>query len=445
MFKRVLVANRGEIACRVIRTCRKLGIETVAVYSTADRDSLHVKMATVSICIGPPESARSYLHIPAIVTAAEISNADAIHPGYGFLSENGHFADICRSLDIAFVGPSSASMAKMSDKAGARALAKSRGVPVLPGSDGALPNTEAGFETARAVGYPVMVKAAAGGGGRGIRVANSEATLYNAMASARAEAEAAFGDGTLYIEKFLARPRHVEVQVLCDEHGGVIHLGERDCTTQRRHQKLIEESPSPVADRPARRAMGEAAVRLCKAAGYTNAGTVEFLFEDGQFYFMEMNTRIQVEHPVTEMVAGVDLIEEQLRIAAGEPLRRRQKDVQPRGHAMEFRINAEDPDRRFAPNPGTVSLFVPAELDGVRTDTFVYSGYRVNPHYDSMIAKVIVHAENRPACIERAKQALKDMILEGVRTTIPFHLKMLDNADFVNSSFDINFVDKLYA
>ncbi|MDR1611238.1 MAG: acetyl-CoA carboxylase biotin carboxylase subunit [Planctomycetota bacterium] len=444
MFKRVLIANRGEIACRVIRACRKLGIESVAVYSEPDRDSLHVKMAAVSICIGPAEASRSYLHIPSIVSAAEIANVDAIHPGYGFLSENSHFADICRSLDIAFVGPSSEAMAKMSDKAGARELAKTSGVPVLPGSDGVVPDDEAGLKVARQIGFPVIVKASAGGGGRGIRVAHNEAALRIAMSSARAEAEAAFGDGSLYIEKFLARPRHVEVQVLCDGQGAVIHLGERDCTAQRRHQKLIEESPSPAADRSARRALGEAAVKLCKAAGYANAGTVEFLFEDGRFYFMEMNTRIQVEHPVTEMVTGLDLVEEQFRIAAGEPLRWRQKDIRQNGHAMEFRINAEDPDRRFAPNPGVVSLFVPPELAGVRTDSFIYSGYRIPPYYDSLIAKLIVHADNRHNCIELAKQAFRDLILEGVKTTVPFHLKMLDTIDFATSQFDINYVDKLY-
>ena len=445
MFKRVLIANRGEIACRIIRACRKLGVESVAVYSEADRDSLHVRMANVSICIGPPESARSYLHIPSIVSAAEISDVDAIHPGYGFLSENGHFADICRSLDIAFIGPSSEAMAKMSDKAGARDLAKSCGVPILPGSDGAIPDDEAGLKVARQIGYPVIVKASAGGGGRGIRVAHNDAALRIAMSSARAEAEAAFGDGSLYIEKFLTQPRHVEVQVLCDEHGNVIHLGERDCTTQRRHQKLIEESPSPVVDRHVRKAMGDAAVKLCKAAGYTNAGTIEFLFENGGFYFMEMNTRIQVEHPVTEMVTGLDLIEEQLRVAAGETLRWRQKDIRSSGHAMEFRINAEDPERKFAPCPGQVGLFVQPEASGVRTDSFIYSGYRVTPYYDSMIAKLIVHAENRQACIEKSKNMLREFILEGVKTTIPFHLAMLENIAFVNSDFDINFVDKLYS
>ncbi len=445
MFKRVLIANRGEIACRIIRACRKLGIESVAVYSEADRESLHVKMATVSICIGPNESAKSYLHIPSIVSAMEISNVDAIHPGYGFLSENGHFADICRSLDIAFIGPSSEAMAKMSDKAGARALAKSCGVPTLPGSEGIIADDEDGMRLARQIGYPVIVKASAGGGGRGIRVAHNDAALRIGMSSARAEAEANFGDGSLYLEKFLTKPRHVEVQVLCDEHGNVIHLGERDCTTQRRHQKLIEESPSPVIDKSTRRAMGDAAVKLCKASGYTNAGTIEFLYEDGKFYFMEMNTRIQVEHPVTEMVTGIDLIEEQLRVAAGETLRWRQKDIHHHGHAMEFRINAEDPERRFAPNPGTIRIFVPPEAEGVRTDSFIYSGYRITPYYDSMIAKLIVHGENRQDCITKAKQALRDTILEGINTTIPFHLNMLENVQFVKSEFDINFVDKLYS
>ena len=445
MFKRILIANRGEIACRIIRACRKMGIESVAVHSEADRESLHVKMATFSICIGPNDSARSYLHIPSIVSAMEIANVDAIHPGYGFLSENGHFADICRGQNIAFIGPSSAAMAKMSAKADARELAKSCGVPILPGSEGIIQDEDEGLAIARQIGYPVIVKASAGGGGRGIRIANNEAALRIAMSSARAEAEANFGDGSLYLEKFLTSPRHVEVQVLCDEHGGVIHLGERDCTTQRRHQKLIEESPSPVVDRATRKAMGDAAVRLCKAAGYTNAGTIEFLFEDGKFYFMEMNTRIQVEHPVTEMVTGIDLIEAQIRVAAGEPLAWRQKDIQNTGHAMEFRINAEDPERRFAPCPGTVKLFVPAELPGVRTDSFVYSGYRITPYYDSMIAKIIVLADDRESCIARSKQALKDTILEGVKTTIPFHLMMLENNAFVNSEFDINFVDKLYS
>lgn len=445
MLKRVLIANRGEIACRIIRACRKLGVETVAVYSEADRNSLHVRMATVSICIGPPASSRSYLHIPSIISAAEISDVDAVHPGYGFLSENGHFADICRSMGIAFIGPSSQAMAKMSDKAGARRLAKECGVPILPGSEGVIPDDETGLKIAKEIGYPVIVKASAGGGGRGIRVAHNDAALRAAMGQARAEAEISFGDGSIYIEKFLTQPRHVEVQVLCDEHGNMVHLGERDCTTQRRHQKLIEESPSPVVDAATRKAMGEVALKLCKAAGYTNAGTIEFLFENGKYYFMEMNTRIQVEHPVTEMVTGLDLIEEQLRVASGERLRWTQKDIRHTGHAMEFRLNAEDPEHRFAPCPGVVSLFIPPELPGVRTDSFVYSGYRIPPNYDSMIAKLIVHAEDRDACIAKSKRALRDLLLEGVKTTIPFHLKMLDNVRFIQADYDINFVDQLYA
>lgn len=443
MFTRVLVANRGEIACRIIRACRKLGVESVAVFSEADRDSLHVRMANVAICIGPAESARSYLHIPSIISAAEISHVDAIHPGYGFLSENGHFADICRSLNIKFIGPSSEAMACMSDKAGARRLAQEAGVPVLPGSDGVVPDDEAGLRIARQTGYPVIVKASAGGGGRGIRVAENEEALRAAMRSARAEAEAAFGDGSLYIEKFLTSPRHIEVQVLCDEHGNCIHLGERDCTTQRRHQKLIEESPSPVLDKATRKKMGECAVRLCKAAKYTNAGTIEFLYEKGKFYFMEMNTRIQVEHPVTEMVTGIDLVEEQLRVAAGETLRWRQKDIVQTGHAIEFRINAEDPDMKFAPRPGKVSLFVPPEGPGLRTDSFIYSGYRVTPYYDSMIGKLIVHAPDRAQCIQKSKAALQDFILEGPPSTIAFHKAMLDNKAFVNAEYDINYVDRL--
>ncbi|MDR2392330.1 MAG: acetyl-CoA carboxylase biotin carboxylase subunit [Planctomycetota bacterium] len=444
MFKRVLVANRGEIACRIIRACRKLGVETVAIHSEADRDSLHVKMANVAICIGPAVPSRSYLHIPAIVSAAEISDVDAIHPGYGFLSENGHFADICRSLDIAFIGPSAAAMAKLSDKARARELARASGIPVLPGSDGPVSDDDAALKAARRIDYPVMVKASAGGGGRGIRVAHNDDALRVALSSARAEAEANFGDGSLYIEKFLTRPRHVEIQALCDEHGGSVHLGERDCTIQRRHQKLIEESPSPAIDSRTRRGMCAAAVKLCRAAGYTNAGTVEFLVEDGKYYFMEMNTRIQVEHPVTEMATGLDLIEEQIRIASGEPLRWRQRDIRRAGHAMEFRINAEDPDNRFAPCPGRISLFVPPEGPGVRTDSFVYSGYRVTPHYDSLLAKLIVHAGNRAECLEKSRHALKEFILEGIRTTIPFHLSMLKNNAFVHSDYDINFVDRLY-
>ncbi len=447
MFSRMLIANRGEIACRIIRTCKRLGIETVAVYSEVDRDSLHVRMADVAICIGPAESGRSYLHIPSLISAAEIADVDAIHPGYGFLAENGHFADICGSLDIRFVGPSSDAMNRMGNKAEARKLAKTAGVPVLPGSEGLVPDDETALEIARKVGYPVIIKASAGGGGRGIRVAHNDVALRAGMAQAKAEAEAAFGDGAIYMEKYLERPRHVEIQVLCDGKDGRIHLGERDCTIQRRHQKLLEESPSPVLDKHLRRAMGEAALNLCAACGYANAGTVEFLVQDGEFYFMEMNTRIQVEHPVTEMVVRsrgrpMDLIEEQIRVAQGEPLRHRQKDIRFEGHAIECRINAEDPDRDFAPFPGTVELYVPPAHSGVRVDSFVYSGYRIPPHYDSMLAKLIAHGRDRTEAIERARRALEDMLVEGVKTTIPFHRKLLEHVAFVNNQYDIHFIEE---
>jgi acetyl-CoA carboxylase biotin carboxylase subunit len=448
MYSRILIANRGEIACRIIRTCKKLGIESVAVFSEADRESLHARMADVAICIGPPESSRSYLHIPSIISAAEIADVEAIHPGYGFLAENGHFADVCRSLDIDFIGPTSNAMAKMADKAGARALAKTTGVPVLPGSDGIVPDEEEAQRLAHEIGYPVIIKATAGGGGRGIRIAHNDASLRSGMVQARSEAEAAFGDGAVYLEKFLQNPRHIEIQVLCDEHGNIVHLGERDCSIQRRHQKLLEESPSPVLDKYTRRAMGEAAIKLCQACGYTNAGTIEFLFEKGQFYFMEMNTRIQVEHPVTEEVVRVgkneelDLIEEQIRVASGEKLRFRQKDIRFEGHAIECRINAEDPDRNFSPFPGVVKLYVAPRHDNVRVDSFIYSGYRIPPNYDSMIGKVIVRGKDRAEAIARADRALSEMVVDGIKTTIPFHIKLLRNVNFVNNNYDINFIDQ---
>ncbi|MBN2712083.1 MAG: acetyl-CoA carboxylase biotin carboxylase subunit [Planctomycetes bacterium] len=442
MFSRILIANRGEIACRIIRCCKKMGIESVAVFSEADRESLHVRLADAAICIGPPESSRSYLNIPSIISAAEIADVEAIHPGYGFLSENGHFADICRSLDIAFIGPSSEAMAKMSDKAGAREMAKQSGVPSLPGSDGVVETDEEALEIAHTIGYPVIIKATAGGGGRGIRIAHNDVALRSGISQARSEAEAAFGNGGVYIEKFLEEPRHIEIQVLCDEHGNRVHLGERDCTIQRRHQKLLEESPSPVIDKHLRREMGEAALALCEICGYTNAGTVEFLFQDGKFYFMEMNTRIQVEHPVTEMVTGIDLIEEQIRIAAGEQLRFRQKDIKFTGHAIECRINAEDPEMNFAPFPGTVKLYVAPTHPGVRVDSFLYSGYRVPPNYDSMVAKLIVHGENRTDAMAKAGRALEEFMLEGIKSTIPFHRKLLGNVDFVNNNYNINFLDE---
>jgi acetyl-CoA carboxylase biotin carboxylase subunit len=440
MLRRILIANRGEIAVRILRTCRRLGLETVAVFSEADRDSLHVRLADAAICIGPAESARSYLHLPSIISAAEIADVDAIHPGYGFLAENAHFADVCRSLDIAFIGPTSEAITAMGEKAGARAMAAQAGVPVLPGSDGLVETDEDAFHIARRIGYPVIIKATAGGGGRGIRVAHNDVALRLSIAQARAEAGAAFGDTGIYIEKFLEHPRHVEIQILCDHHGNMIHLGERDCTIQRRHQKLLEEAPSPAIDRSTRRAMGEAALALCKACGYRNAGTVEFLYEKGQFYFMEMNTRIQVEHPVTEMITGTDLIEEQIRVAAGEKLRLRQRDVRIEGHAIECRINAEDPDNNFAPSPGLVDMFVSPTATNIRVDSFIYSGYRIPPYYDSMIGKLIVRGTDRADAVQRARNALAEFIIEGVRTTVPFHRSLLENAQFVNGEYDINFV-----
>ena len=444
MFSRILIANRGEIAVRIIRTCKRLGIETVAVFSEIDRNSLHVRLADAAVCIGPADSARSYLNIPSLISAAEITDVDAIHPGFGFLSENGHFADVCNSLDIKFIGPTSQAMARMADKAGARALAKEAGVPILEGSNGILKSDDEGRELARKIGYPVIIKATAGGGGRGIRIAHNDASLKSGMQQARAEAEVAFGNGDLYIEKFLEHPRHVEVQIVADEHGNVIHLGERDCTMQRRQQKLLEESPSPVVDEKLRKRMGDAAVNLVRLSGYQNVGTIEFLYEKGEFYFMEMNTRIQVEHPVTEMLTGLDLVEEQLRIASGEKLRWKQEDITFNGHVMEFRINAEDPDRNFAPFPGKIDLFVPPMGENIRVDTFAYSGYKIPPNYDSMIGKLIVKGEDRKDVIAKADLALREFLVEGIKTTIPFHKKLITNHHFVDNDYDINFIDEKY-
>ncbi len=444
MFSRILIANRGEIAVRIIRTCKRLGIETVAVFSEADRDSLHVRLADAAVCIGPADSARSYLNIPSLISAAEITDVEAIHPGFGFLSENGHFADVCNSLGIKFIGPSSEAMARMSDKAGARDLAEKAGVPILPGSDGIIKSDEEARALAKKIGYPVIVKATAGGGGRGIRIAHNEASLQSGMQQARAEAEVAFGNGDLYIEKFLEHPRHVEVQIVADEHGNVIHLGERDCTMQRRQQKLLEESPSPVVNAELRDKMGMAAVNLAKISGYQNVGTIEFLYEKGEVFFMEMNTRIQVEHPVTEMLTGLDLVEEQLRIAYGEKLRWKQEDIKFDGHVMEFRINAEDPERKFAPFPGKIDLFVPPMGENIRVDSFAYSGYTIPPTYDSMIGKLIVKGKDRADTIARAKVALSEFLIEGIKTTIPFHREIITNHNFVNNDYDINFIDEKY-
>jgi len=446
MFSRILVANRGEIALRVIRTCRRLGIETVAVYSEADENAVYLRLADRSFRIGPPSSAKSYLSIPNIIAAAEVADVEAVHPGYGFLAENVRFADICRSCQIAFIGPPVKAMEMVGDKVRARQCAMEAKVPVVPGSDGPVEDENAALEVSRKIGYPVMVKAAAGGGGRGIRLVRNDAALHLGFAAAKAEAEAAFGDGRLYVEKYIERPRHVEVQILADAHGNMVHLGERDCTVQRRHQKLIEESPSPAVDKRLRGEMGKAAIRLMQKVGYTNAGTVEFLLDrDGKFYFMEVNARIQVEHPVTEAVTGIDIVEAQIRIAAGEPLGLRQKDIRIDGWAIECRINAEDPEDGFTPRPGKIALFCPPAGRGIRVDSHAYSGYEVPPYYDSMVAKLIVHGADRADAIRRTRLALADFILEGIPNTINFCRDVLAHARFVRGEHDTNFVEEALA
>jgi acetyl-CoA carboxylase biotin carboxylase subunit len=445
MFHRILIANRGEIALRILRACKDLGIETVAVYSEADRDSLHLRFADETICIGPAPSSESYLNIPAIIAAAEIADVEAIHPGYGFLSENEHFAEVCQSCNIKFIGPSPAAIAQCGDKVAAKMLAKKAGVPTVPGSDGPIENEQDALQIARKIGFPVLIKAAAGGGGRGMRVAHNEPSLMTGFHSARSEAEAAFKDATVYLEKYIEKPRHVEIQILADQHGHIVHLGERDCSLQRRHQKLIEESPCPVLDPATRQAMGDAAVRLAEAANYTSAGTVEFLLDkDKNFYFIEINSRIQVEHPVTELVTDTDLIREMSLIAAGEPLSFAQADIQLRGHAMEFRINAEDPDQNFKPSPGTIRTFVAPAGPGVRWDSHVYQGYTVPPHYDSMVGKLIVHRRTRKQAIEVARRALQELTLEGIKTTAGLFLRILDHSDFCAGEVDTGFIDRYF-
>ncbi len=442
MFKKILIANRGEIACRVIWACKELGVKTVAVHSEADRDALHVRFADEAICIGPPPSPLSYLNIPAIISAAEITNVDAIHPGYGFLSENPHFAEICDECQIKFIGPSPQVMRTMGDKVTAKQAMKAAGVPVTPGSAGLLDEEEDAIREAEKIGYPVLIKATAGGGGRGMRVAHNRAELLNGYHTARAEAEAAFKNSGVYLEKYIANPRHIEIQVLADEHGNVVHLGERECSVQRRHQKLIEESPSPAVSYELRQEMGRVAVRACQEVGYSNAGTIEFLLdEDGSFYFMEMNTRIQVEHPVTEFVTIADLVAAQIRIAYGEPLGFQQEDVFFVGHAIECRINAEDPDT-FTPSPGRITTLNLPSGPGVRVDTAIYDGYFVPPHYDSLIAKLIVHHRDRPRAIARMRRALGAMVVEGIKTTIPMHLKILDEPDFVAGNISTRFMER---
>ena len=444
MFNKVLVANRGEIALRVIRACRELGLKTVAVYSEADRESLHVRFADDDVCIGPAPSRLSYLRIPAIIAAAEITGADAIHPGYGFLAENAEFADTCGASNITFVGPTGDQIRQMGDKASARRLAKEAGVPTVPGSEGILGDVDEACEVAKQIGFPVIIKATAGGGGKGMRIANDEEQFSQLFSLAQNEALSAFGNGDVYVEKYLARPRHVEIQVLGDTHGRVIHLGERDCSVQRRHQKLIEESPSPALDDELRGAMGEAAVRLAAAINYVGAGTIEFLLDqDKSFYFMEMNTRIQVEHPVTEMVTSFDLVKEQIRVAAGEPMSIPQGDFSRlRGHAIECRVNAEDPYRNFQPSPGLITAYHPPGGPGVRVDTHIYAGYSVPPHYDSLLAKVIVHGRDRTEALARMGQALDSFILEGVTTTIPFLSRVIRNPEFVAGEIDTKFLER---
>ena len=441
-LRKVLIANRGEIAVRIVRACRELGLVSVAVFSTADERALHVRLADEAVCIGPPHARESYLNAGALIAAAKNTGADAVHPGYGFLAENARFAAACEEAGLAFVGPPARVIEQMGDKVAARKLAADAGVPTVPGTTGTTTLGEA-LETAEALGYPVLVKAAAGGGGRGIRAARDPDELRSVVAGAAREAEAAFGDESLYLEKLLEGARHVEVQVLGDLHGTVVHVYERECSLQRRRQKLLEESPAPGLDGESRDAVASAAAALARAVGYTSAGTVEFLFDrDGSFYFIEMNTRIQVEHPVTEMTCGVDLVKEQLRIAAGEPLSVTQEEIQPRGWAIELRINAEDPDRAFMPSPGVVEAIELPGGPGVRVDTAVYPGYTVPPYYDSLIAKLIVWGRDRDEAIARARRALGELRLEGIATTVPFHLRLLADERVVAGDYDIELVDR---
>lgn len=443
MFEKVLIANRGEIAVRIARACRELGIGTVAIYSEADREALHVLLADEAYCVGPAPSSQSYLNIPNIMSTAVLAGVDAIHPGYGYLSEQAHFSDICASHGMKFIGPSAKSIERMGDKAAAKETVRAAGVPVIPGSEGPVADEQEAHAIASEIGYPVLIKAAAGGGGMGMRIVSDRQQLVSAFQVARSEAEGAFGSPEVYIEKAIEMPRHIEIQILADEHGRVIHLGERECSIQRRHQKLVEEAPSPAVSPELRTAMGEAAVRAAKAVGYTNAGTVEFLVDpEGNFYFLEMNTRIQVEHPVTEAVTGVDLVKQQILIAAGEPLPWEQADITWRGHAIECRINAEDPERNFMPSPGQITLMHTPGGPGVRFDTGAYSGMTISPYYDPMFAKLIVHGRDRAEAIARTKAALHDLVVEGVRTNIDFHLKVMDDEAFVAGELSTDFIER---
>lgn len=444
MIKRLLIANRGEIALRCIRACKELGIRSIAVYSEADIDSLHVQLADEAICIGPPPSSQSYLKIDRIISAAEIADADAIHPGYGFLAENAHFAEVCGQCNIKFVGPSPEAIRLMGDKNMARQQALKAGVPVTPGSDGIVENEAEAIKIARKIGFPVIIKAVAGGGGRGMRIAHNEVTLVKGFHSARTEADKAFGNSAVYIEKFVQNPHHIEFQLIADSLGNVVHLGERDCSVQRRNQKIIEECPSPIMTPKLREKMGEASIALAKAVHYENAGTIEYLVDDdGNFYFMEMNTRIQVEHPITEEVYGVDLVKQQLQIASGAPLSHHVLHGVPRHHSIECRINAEDPDNNFMPCPGTIELYYAPGGRGVRIDSHAYAGYPIPSNYDSMIAKLIVHASTREQAIARMSRALGEYMITGIKTTIPFQQEIMRHMDFVAGKYDTGFVDKL--
>jgi len=441
MFEKVLIANRGEIALRIHRACRELGISTVAVHSTADADAMHVRLADESVCIGPPPARESYLNIPAILSAATITGADAIHPGYGFLSENADFAAMVEEHGFTFIGPSPDHIRMMGDKIAAKAAMKSLGIPCVPGSDGPVPDAESALNLAEDIGYPVLIKAAGGGGGKGMKVARTPNELKDAFRLARSEAQANFGDPTVYIEKYLAHPRHIEIQVLADSHGNVVHLGERDCSLQRFHQKLVEESPSPALNDEQRHEIGEIVRNALQKLGYRNAGTLEFLYEDGQFYFIEMNTRLQVEHPVTEMITGLDLVREQIRIAAGAPLPFRQENVKFLGHAIECRVTAEDPET-FRPSPGRITDYHPPGGLGVRVDSALYAGYNVPPHYDSMVAKLIVHGTSRNEALMRLRRALDEYVIGGIETTLPLHRRIVQAPDFINGSYDIHWLEK---
>jgi len=447
MFSKILIANRGEIALRIIRACHEMGIRTVAVYSQADRNSLHVRFADEAICIGQASATNSYLNIPAIISAAEITDVEAIHPGYGFLAENAHFAEICESCKIIFIGPTPENMRLMGDKMAARTTMQKAGLPIVPGSRSIIKNKEEALKTAKSIGYPVIIKAAAGGGGKGMRICHNDLTLVSSLLTAQTEAEANFGNSSVYIEKYIERPRHIEVQIIADRSGHIVQLGERDCSIQRRHQKLLEESPSPVIDSKMRRKLGEMVLKGMKSINYLSCGTIEFLLDEktGNFYFMEMNTRIQVEHPVTEMVTGIDLIKEQIRVAAGEKLKFSQDNVQLRGAAIECRINAEDPDNNFMPSPGKIESLILPGGPNVRVDTHIYAGYEVPAYYDSLVAKLIVHGNNRQEAIKTMRRALSEFYIAPIKTTIPFHLKLMDNPLFKKGDISTHFVQDLLA